>query len=326
MTGASTDPLAIGIDLGGTLLRIALVERSGEVVWRKRVRSEGRESRDRLLARLDSLLEETVDEAAPRPIQGVGLALAGPVDPDTGVLYAPPYLPTLDGFSLKAHWESSHPWPVYAGNDATLAALGEYMYGLGAGAKMLVYLTISTGIGAGIVTDGQLLTGAYGMAGELGHIIVDPHGPPCACGSQGCLGALASGTGIAENAVRRLRQGQPSALTEMTEGDLSRITSETVFLAASRNDMVATGVVQEAALALGCGFVTILHSFNPDRIVLGGGVSQEWERLRPIVESYVDAHVMDHIKKLGFTIEVSPLGDDAGILGAAALVWSSAGS
>ena len=283
MTGASTDPLAIGIDLGGTLLRIALVERSGEVVWRKRVRSEGRESRDRLLARLDSLLEETVGEAAPRPIQGVGLALAGPVDPDTGVLYAPPYLPTLDGFSLKAHWESSHPWPVYAGNDATLAALGEYMYGLGAGAKMLVYLTISTGIGAGIVTDGQLLTGAYGMAGELGHIIVDPHGPPCACGSQGCLGALASGMGIAENAVRRLRQGQPSALTEMTEGDLSRITSETVFLAASRNDMVATGVVQEAALALGCGFVTILHSFNPDRIVLGGGVALEWERLRPIV-------------------------------------------
>ena len=326
MTTPNTDPLAIGIDLGGTLLRIALVERTGEVVWRKRVRTEGHESKDRLLARLDALLEETVDEADPRPIQGVGLALAGPVDPDTGVLYAPPYVPTLDGFSLKSYWEGKHPWPVYSGNDATLAALGEYMYGLGAGARTLVYLTISTGIGAGIVTGGQLFTGAHGMAGELGHICVDPHGPPCACGSQGCLGALASGTGIAENAVRRVRQGQPSALTEIAGGDLDRVTSEMVFLAASRNDMLASGVVQDAALALGCGFVTILHSFNPDRIVLGGGVSQEWERLRPIVESYVEAHAMDHIRKMGFTIEVSRLGDDAGILGAAALVWSSSGS
>ena len=146
-----------------------------------------------------------------------------------------PIFPTLDGFSLKSYWEGKHAWPVYAGNDATLGALGEYMYGLGAGAKMLVYLTISTGIGAGIVTGGQLLTGAYGMAGELGHICVDPHGPPCACGGQGCLGALASGTGIAENAVRRLRQGQPSALTDMAGGDLDRVTSEMVFQAASRN-------------------------------------------------------------------------------------------
>ena len=196
MTGPNSDALAISIDLGGTLLRIALVECSGEVVWRKRVPSEGRESKDRLLGRLDALLEEAVNEASPRPIQGVGLGLAGPVDPETGVLYAPPYVPVLDGFSLKSHWESRHPWPVYAGNDATLAATGRIYVRAGRrGQDALVYLTISTGIGAGIVTDGQLLTGAYGMAGELGHIIVDPHGPPCACGSQGCLGALASGTG-----------------------------------------------------------------------------------------------------------------------------------
>ena len=324
MTTQTGGPLAIGIDLGGTLLRIALIERSGAVLWRKRIPTEGRESRDSLLRRMDALLEEAADEAAPRPVQGVGLALAGPVDPETGVMYAPPHLPSLDGFSLKSYWESKHPWPVYVGNDATLAALGELRFGLGAGAKTLVYLTISTGVGGGVVTDGKLFTGAYGMAGELGHICVDPHGPPCGCGGQGCLEALASGTAIAANAVRRLQFGQASALTEMAGGDLSRITSETVFLAASRNDMLAVGVVQEAALALGCGLVTILHSFNPDRIVVGGGVSQEWERLRPIVESYVDAHVMDHVKKLGFTISVSPLGDDAGLLGAAALVWDSA--
>ena len=326
MTAADSSALAIGIDLGGTLLRIALVTRSGEVVWRKRVPSGGAGPRERLLTSLDALLEEAAGPGGSRTIQGLGMGLAGPVDPETGVLYAPPYLPNLDGFSLKSYCESRHPWPVYVGNDATLAGLGEYMYGRGAGARMLVYLTVSTGIGAGIVVDGKLFTGAFGMAGELGHICIDPHGPPCACGSQGCLGSLASGTGIAENAVRRLRQGQPSALTDIAGGDLDRITSEMVFLAASKNDMLASGVVQDAALALGCGLVTILHSFNPDKIVLGGGVSREWERLRPIVENYVDVHVMDHIKKLGFTIDVSLLGDDAGLLGAAALVWSSSGS
>ena len=315
------EPVALVMDLGGNWIRVALVSEPGEVLWRERQPTRAQEGREDIIGRIDSLLYQGISQAGERKIAGIGLGLAGPIDPDTGIMYDPPNIPALDGVSLKSLWEPRVEWPVLVGNDATLAALGEYRYGAGADARMLVYLTVSTGIGGGVVIDGRPMMGARGMAGELGHMTVDRNGPIDKCGNVGCLEGLASGTAIGDMARRRLTGKGGSIIEDLVGGELDRISAETVFEAAGRGDPVAKGVIDEAGRALGAGLVNVLHIFNPDVIVIGGGVSREWEHLRPSVESHIEAHAMGHVRRLGFKLAVSTLGDDIGLLGAAALVW-----
>ena len=327
MTGEARDstqtgePVALVMDLGGNWMRVALVNQGGELLWRDRQPTRAHESREDVIGRIDNLLYEGISQAGQRKIAGIGLGVAAPVDPETGLMYNPPNIPSLDGVSLKSLWEPRVEWPVLVGNDATLAALGEYRYGAGADARMLVYLTVSTGIGGGVVIDGRPMMGSHGMAGELGHMCVDRNGPIDKCGNVGCLEGLASGTAIGDIARSRVTGKSGSIIEDLVSGELDRISAETVFQAAGRGDPVAKGVVDEAGRALGAGLVSVIHIFNPDVIVIGGGVSQDWEYLRPSVESYIEAHAMGHVRRLGFKLAVSSLGDDIGLLGAAALVW-----
>ena len=314
--------MALAMDMGGNWMRVALVTPEGEVLWRERRRTKGQEPSPKVIARAEELLRRGMAQVGEGKLAGVGMGLAGPVDPETGIMYDPPNIPSLDGVSLKKIWDAKVDCPVLVGNDATLAALGEYRYGSGMGARTLVYMTISTGIGGGVVVDGRPLMGAYGMAGELGHMTIDRNGPSCRCGKAGCLEALASGTAIAESARGRLEKGKPSLILDIVSGASSRISSETVFEAATRGDLVARDILDDVARALGAGLVNVLHIFNPDVIVIGGGVSNHWEYLEPMVRSYIDAHAMSHVRRLGFRLSVSSLGDDIGLLGAAALVWS----
>ena len=317
--------LAVVMDLGGTRVRVALANPEGEIIWSERAPTMAHQSGQEVVARMEAMLDRAIAEAGESAVAGVGIGLAGPVDPETGTMYSPPNIPSLDGVSFKALWEPKYRWPILVGNDATVAALGEYRYGVGAGARTLVYITVSTGIGGGIVVDGRPLMGAHGMAGELGHMCVDINGPPCKCGSKGCLERLASGTAIATNARARLQGVKSSKLGDMVSGDLDRIAAEDVFKAAAQGDPVAGATIDEAARALGCGLVNVLHIFNPDVIVIGGGVSRDWEQLGPGVEAYIEANAMSHVRKLGFRIAVSSLGDDIVLLGAAALVWQHSG-
>ena len=329
MTGEARDsdqtgePVALVMDLGGNWMRVALVNEAGDLLWRERQPTRAQEGRQDVLGRIDSLLYQGISQAGERKIAGIGLGLAGPIDPDTGIMYNPPNIPVLDGVSLKSIWEQRVEWPVLVGNDATLAALGEYRYGAGGDARMLVYLTVSTGIGGGVVINGRPMMGAHGMAGELGHMCVDRNGSLDKCGNVGCLEGFASGTAIGDIARRRLTGKSGSIIEDLVSGALDRISAETVFQAADRGDPAAKDIVDEAGRALGAGLVSILHIFNPDVIVIGGGVSQDWEYLRPSVDSYIEAHAMGHIRRLGFKLAVSSLGDDIGLLGAAALVWQA---
>ncbi len=324
--GGARGPLALVLDLGGSWVRVALVTADGDLLWKERKSTASQEGGTAVVARVDELLQQGIVEAGERGLAGIGMALAGPVDPETGIMYSPPNNPGLDGVSLKAIWEKRVSCPVLVGNDATLAALGEYSYGAGVGARTLVYITVSTGIGGGVVVDGRPLMGAHGMAAELGHMKVQRNGPICQCGHDGCLESLASGTAISEMARKLLEEGGVSTLGEMVAGDTARISAETVFEAAEQGDVMSRDILLDVAQALGLGLVNVLHIFNPDVIVLGGGVSTNWDYLRPAVQSFIDANAMDHVLKMGFRLEVSSLGDDIGLLGAAALVWSGISS
>ncbi len=325
MARAGEGEVVIAMDLGGSWVRVAIVDLAGRVVWRERRPTGSREGKEAVLRNVEAALDEGISRAVGMPVAGVGLGLAGPVDPETGTMYRPPNIPDLDGVSFKALWGGRLRWPVVTGNDATLAALGEYVYGAGAGAEMLVYITVSTGIGAGIVVAGQPLWGAHGMAGEVGHMTIDWNGVRCKCGGSGCLEEMASGSGIARIARERLPEAPRSLVAEAAGGDPDRATAAMVFDAAGRGDPLAEDILQGVSRALGAGLVNVLHVLDPDVIVLGGAVTQNWEYLRPDVEDYVRGHTMPHVHRLGYRLEVSPLGDDVGLLGAAALAWRAAG-
>ena len=317
------EPVVVAIDLGGTWVRVALVTRTGEIIWRQRVLTKSSDPRDAIIGRFNDIVSVGLSMAERRVVAGIGIATASPVDPVTGILYAPPNLLHLDGVSFKSIWQEKGTWPVLTGNDANLAALGEYIYGAGVGSRTLVYITQSTGIGGGIVVDGRLLDGAYGMAGEIGHMCIDASGPLCKCGHRGCLESYASGTAIRESAQKMVQTHSDSMLLNIVSGDLGKITAEVVFQAAKAGDEMCVELLEHVSKAFGVGLVNILHLLNPDTIVIGGGVSQNWDYLKPMVEGYVRANTMAHIRQCGFNVVVTSLGDDVGLLGAAALVWSS---
>ena len=322
MRPAAQNEVAVALDVGGTWTRAAVVDEFGKVLWRNRVATLRGQGTEALIEQLAQTVRQACDIAAPSNIRGIALGMAGPLDPRTGVLFAPPNLMEMDGVSLTQHWGDSMGAPVLVGNDATLAALGEYHYGAGQGCHTLVYITLSTGIGGGIVVDGQLLQGATGFAGEIGHTRVESNGPECGCGSRGCLEAVASGTGIARQARARIARGEASLLAgEISSMDA--IDTVDVFNAAARQDRLAQDIVGKAARGLGVGLLNVLQLLDPDLIVLGGSVSQQWPVLAPVVEAHVAEHAMNSHFRESFKVAVSPLGDDIVMLGAAALVWDS---
>jgi glucokinase len=187
----------------------------------------------------------------------------------------------------------------------------------GRGSDDVIYITWSTGIGGGVITGGRLLTGVQGFAAELGHMTIDLNGPRCNCGSIGCLEMMASGTAIARIAVERLSRGEVSSISDLTGGDMGKVTSRLVAEAARSGDQLASDVMLTATDNLGVGLANYVHIFNPEIIVLGGGVSQSGDMLFPRLREVVAERMMPDY---AVRIEPAALGDDCGLLGAAALV------
>lgn len=314
------------VDLGGTQFRTALVDAEGRILAAHREPTQAADGPEEVTRRMISTIQRLVRGAgAPGP-RALGVAVASPVGADDGVMNNPPNLPGWHGYSLKSPLEEAFRVPVYIGNDASLAALGEHTYGAGIALNHLVYLTISTGIGGGVIAEGRLLTGAKGLAAELGHIKVDFRSSTlCACGRTGCLESLASGTAIARVAQERLAAGEASVLRERFPGDLERITAKDVGQAAREGDPLAQEVFTGAAEALGAGIVSLIHVFDPQAVLLGGGVVRgEYDLLQPALSRWVDANVMAHYRGQDL-VRKAALGDDMGLLGAAALAWRALG-
>jgi glucokinase len=314
------EQLIIGIDLGGTKISTALADSAGKIIahdYRQTHAAEG----------LDAVIERMLDAARRVMAQGevesteitaVGIGAPGPVDVEAGILVAPPNLPGWDRVSLKQLIEAELGITTFMDNDANAGALGEHRFGAGRGTRHMIYVTVSTGIGGGLILDGRLYYGADGMAGEIGHITIVPHGPLCGCGNRGCLEILSSGTSIAREARERVARGVPTLMADLAEGNLERITAKLVAQAAGQGDAEAQHILTEAMNYLGIGMATLVNLFNPQLIVIGGGVTNIGEMLFGPVRRAIDRHAF-RTSAQAVRVVRAELGDNAGVLGAVAV-------
>jgi glucokinase len=251
-------------------------------------------------------------------VDAIGVSVAGPTDPETGAMYKPPNLPGWHGFSLKPVLSERFGIGVSVANDANLAALAEHRYGAGRGYAHMVYLTISTGIGGGIVIDGRLYVGSQGLAGEIGHMTIDREGPACSCGNVGCLEMLGSGTAVARMARERLASGAASVVLEKAGGDFAGVRASMVTEAARAGDRMAREIIEEVSTNLGIGIVGVIHALDPDVIVLGGGMTRELDLFLPGINEVLQKRAI-RLPEGRSLIAKGQLGDDGGLLGAAAM-------
>lgn len=318
--GAELSPTAyvVGVDLGGTQIRAALVQ-GGAMLTRIGKPTLEQEGPEAVIKRMQEAIRECVKVAGITlaQVEAIGIGAPGPLDGEKGIVFSPPNLTGWDTIPLQRIMEDAFRLPARIGNDANLAGFAEFLIGAGRGTKHLVYITVSTGIGGGVISNGRILTGVSGTAGEIGHMTIDSNGPRCNCGNIGCLEVLASGRAIGRYGCKAVEQGTETRLRDLCQGDPSRVDSKMVVEAAREGDTVAAEIMHRAATLIGVGVVNVLHLYNPEIVVIGGGVMQAGELLFSPIRQVVGERAM----RVPAAAKIVPaaLGQDAGILGAAAL-------
>ena len=282
------DDFIVGVDLGGTKIYTVLATLDGKAQAEVEVPTYAAEGYEQVLGRIAGTVDKVKRLAGlSGRLLRVGLGAPGPLDIEKGVVYVAPNLGWRD-VPLKASLEALLGVPVFLDNDANLAAWGEFVYGAGKGMRNLVYITVSTGIGGGLVFGGRLYRGAGYGAGEIGHITVLPDGPRCHCGNRGCLEALASGTAVAREAKELIARGGGQGILALAGGAVEAVTAKTVGLAAAQGDAEARELFVNAARWLGIGVAAVLNLLNPEVVVLGGGMMRSaalfWETLQDEVK------------------------------------------
>jgi glucokinase len=311
-----SDAYYLMADVGGTHIRTSVATSDNRLLGKLYRNTEVGTGPDGVIAQIDAMARESLREAGVE-LSDVGcmvIAAPGPLDPKTGIVYDAPNMPGWHTVPLASDVRARLEVPVRAVNDADAAAVGEFHFGAGRGTRNMVYLTVSTGVGGGVIVDGRLMEGSDGMAGELGHMTIDLHGPRCPCGNVGCLEVLASGTSIGRIFRERLAAGGTSVISQWTD----HATGTEVTRAAQMGDPLAAEVFAEAARALGVGVVNAVNIFNPDVVVLGGGVTQAGEMLFGPVRQMVKERAMPVSRDTARVVPVE-LGDDAGLFGALAI-------
>ncbi len=299
-------PCAIGIDIGGTRLRAALIDRTGSLLSRVETRTRAGDGPQSVIAQIVELVGQIRAGMASRDIAGAGISSPGPIDTVRGVALGVPTLNGWNGVPIRAMIGAALGMPVRLENDAISAANGEWRFGAGKGLDNLVYVTVSTGVGGGIVSDGRLLRGRMGMAGHLGHMTIARNGEICSCGNAGCWEAYASGTAFA----RRIRKRMPHG-----EGP------EAAFLAARSGDATAAELVAEHGDYIGIGIASLLHLFSPQCVILGGGVSNGFDLLAPAILSRLQLNAMPAFRDI--PVVPAALGENSGLVGAANLIFEA---
>jgi len=313
----------IGVDLGGTNIVAGAMPEDGsrEIAMRSEPThaQQGADAVvDRIARMIDTVIAETIAEtnAKREDFAGVGIGSPGPLDRERGIVIVTPNLGWRN-FPLRDEVSKRVGLPASLDNDANCATLGEWWCGAAKGGRHVIGITIGTGIGGGLILDGRLFHGASDVAGEIGHTTIDSTGRRCNCGNYGCLEAYASGPAIAERAREALAGGEPSILLKMVDDDLGQITAQLVYDAAKKDDDVARQVVRETANFLGAGVANLLNIFNPDVVVIAGGVTQAgaplFEPLRAEVRRRAFRPAVEACKILPGTLRGS-----AGVVGAVA--------
>jgi len=318
--------LILGVDLGGTKIAAALATTQGKILARGRSSTPAQAGPDAVIKSICATIDKTLSakKLESSRLLGIGIAAAGSIDSVNGKVIFSPNLSGWHEVPLRDAVERKFNVPTYLGNDANLAALGEWRFGVEKKVANLIYITVSTGIGGGIIADGKLYTGACGVAGEIGHMTIDVNGPKCNCGSIGCWETLASGTALAREAVKQITEGAKTSIIELVNGDISKIDARIVDLAAKQGDRLAQELISQLAYYFGVGLANLVNIFNPELILVGGGVAKMGDLLlQPAIKV---------VKERAFStsanaVEIKPaiLGDDSGILGAVAFVLEHSG-
>jgi len=312
----------LAVDVGGTKTIVAIVLRSGKIISRKYYLTRADEGAPAVLNKLSSYVNRLISQASLKNTEliGIGIAVAGILDAKRGIVTTSPNLPGWHNVRLRDVIAAGSSLATYLINDASAAVLGEHRFGAGRGFDNLLYLTASTGIGGGIIINGELYSGADGCSGEFGHMTIEASGPQCHCGNFGCLEALASGWAIAKEAVTRINQGESSSIIGLIDGRLESITAETVATAARQGDRLAGEIIAKAANYLGVGLANLVNIFNPELIIIGGGLSKMGKMLLNPARRVIKERAFG-LPAQTTRIVRARLGSDAGIIGAAAYVF-----
>jgi glucokinase len=306
---------AIGVDLGGTQVRAALVDEHGNILQRIEERTDADAGPDHVLGQISILADRLLLACDPAAIVGIGVSAPGPLDTESGTALD---IPTLRGFSnypLREELQKRFRFPVNLENDGIAAAIGEWQFGAGRGIANLVYVTVSTGIGGGAIVDGRVVRGRKGMAGHVGHMSIAPDGVLCPCGNKGCFEAYASGTAFTKRARARVLECSETSLARRGEV----LDSRSVFAAAGDGDPLANRLVDEEAEILGRGFTNLIHIFSPEIVIMGGGLSHQFDRLQPGIQAHIAQWAMPAFRDV--EVVCAALGQNSGLVGAAALAF-----
>ena len=318
---SENDNLICAVDLGGTNLRAANIDAGGRIHQRVKVSTPETNNPEEIVAAIAAVVRECESSClkSGARIQAVSVVVPGSVEVETGLVFNAPNISSLQGFQLLPALQDELGRPVLIENDANAAALGEQWQGAARGCQTIICLTLGTGVGGGIVLNGRLWRGADGTAGEIGHSSVEPSGVVCKCGNTGCLEVYASGRAIVRLTLERRAQHPESSLHDVP---VIELTAERVHGAATSGDQLALDVFRGVGIHLGIVMASLVNIFNPEMIVVGGGVSAAWDLF--------GEHVRTEVLKRAFPVPAqrcrimrAECGDDAGLLGAARLVLES---
>jgi len=311
------DNLFVGVDIGGTKVAVGLVNAKGEILSQVRIPMVANGSSVDGLNTILSAISKTLPTDS-RSLQGIGICAPGPLDPRTGVILNPPNLPCWRDFPLAAEVQKAYSVPVEVDNDANAAALAEARWGAARGYNNVFYATLGTGIGTGIVFDGEIYHGRTGAAGEGGHVSIDRNGPLCGCGKPGCIEVLASGTAIVKRVRARMSKGNKSLINELTKGDPESITGQTVAQSLAANDVLTHEILTDCTEMLALWLSNMVDILDPEIIVIGGGAAALYEPFFGNIRERVPAFAINP-NAHEIPIAVARYGADSGIAGGAAL-------
>ncbi|MGB9681728.1 MAG: ROK family protein [bacterium] len=310
----------IGIDLGGTTFKVGVIDSNGKLLYKSDTSTPVELGDKVVLERIVEKVGEALEklEIDRKDIVGIGMGAPGILDIENGINIFSPNLKWNNVnmvVPLKEHFNV----PVFIENDVRVAALGERRFGSGKGRRYMVFIALGTGIGSGIIINGELFRGSIGGGGEIGHMVIDSNGPRCNCGNYGCFEALVGGPAIVARAERGIKNGYKTKILDLANNNVNNITPALIYQAAKDGDELALEIFRETSFYLGLGLVTLTNIFNPECIIVGGGIARSWDILMP--------PAIQMVKTRGFprsrdVIEILPssLGEDAGVIGAGVLV------
>jgi glucokinase len=314
----------LAFDLGGTKFAFGVVAENGEVLGSDKIETLAKQGPEQAIQRVNLAAQSLLQKLNIKPAEliGIGIASPGPLDVSKGCVDGSPNLPGWSGYSIEKGLSAFFSLPARIDNDANAAALGEYKFGAGKNKKNMVYITVSTGLGGGVIVDGRLMRGANGNAAELGHLTLNINGPACPCGANGCFEMYASGTAIARRTREAIEAGARSQILNLA-GSLEEITTHHILAALQKEDELAKKIWNETTEYLGRGLAVVINTFNPELIVVGGGVTAAGDLLFTPVREKALRYAFPRLAAV-CSIVPAGLGSNVGVVGAAACAFEAA--